>query len=217
MAAAATVGSRPGHRTLTAKAVVSTLWEGCKKDWRPLCARKESALPRRGRNVFSDSFLQDGSFQSLPSAPLPQILVGLLQPAWFFVSLVPHRWSTEPDFSTAAKGCSYHSSISERSESLFALVLRFPSRARVLWVPFRAPAWRSPPPPPRSVGFVGGKTKTGCAAGASAWLACRKHLSPASYLAWGLTGAHPYLGRKLILIKSSWRSGSIQCQQQVEA
>lgn len=147
MAAAATVGSRPGHRTLTAKAVVSTLWEGCKKDWRPLCARKESALPRRGRNVFSDSFLQDGSFQSLPSAPLPQILVGLLQPAWFFVSLVPHRWSTEPDFSTAAKGCSYHSSISERSESLFALVLRFPSRARVLWVPFRAPAWRSPPPP----------------------------------------------------------------------
>lgn len=183
-----------------------------------MCARKERALPRRGWNVFSDSFLQDGSFQSLPSAPLPQILVGLLQPAWFFVSLVPHRWSTEPDFSTAATGCSYRRSISERSESLSALVLRFPSRVRVLRVPLRAPAWGSSPHrPPRSVGFVGGKTKTGCAVGPSAWLACRKHLSPTSYLAWGPTGAHPYMDGKLILIKSSWKSGSIQCQQQVEA
>lgn len=40
--------------------------------------------------------------------------------------------------------------------------------------------------------------------------------SPASRLAQGPTGICPYVDRKLILIKNSQRSGSIQCQQQME-
>lgn len=72
--------------------------------------------------MFGDSLMLDRSFHSLPSAPLPQILVGLPQSAWFFVSLMPQGWSTEPNFSTAAKGCGYRSSVapfhSEASPSL---------------------------------------------------------------------------------------------------
>lgn len=41
--------------------------------------------------------------------------------------------------------------------------------------------------------------------------------SPASYLAQGPNGICPSVDRKLILIKSSQRSGSIQCQQQMES
>lgn len=41
--------------------------------------------------------------------------------------------------------------------------------------------------------------------------------SPASYLAQGPNGICSSVDRKLILIKSSQRSGSIQCQQQMES
>lgn len=80
-------------------------------------------------------------------------------------------------------------------------------------------------PPPEGCGCRGIQTHqldlnvSGSASAAPAhwWPATGEHFSPAHCLAQGPTSICPYVDRKLIFIKSSQKSGSIQCQQQMES